>query len=677
MSSNRNNDTLSLLSLSPIKKQQQYTPSSSFIQQQQQQVASPHHVPQQQQQQQSSQPLTSSMLSTNNNNNSNRINSNSNSNTLMTSPLHTQLLKSRHNASTTTKPDTLLKGSEFPKISSNWERSDFIDYVRFRSHYLKIKSERFLWISSFLVVVSLLGFTFLYNNIGLIEDNLYYLVLILSSLLFGWGSYSVVLHFKPVPEIKREIKCTNYTKTPTNATAPAPLSSTPAAVADDHSKLYNSFSRAQELGSPFVSSPYSSSFIGNQSMDKSFEDMERERLSYNFKGRLFANLSEFNSSQDQLDEKESTTNTSTTKKQPLLQQPTLYPSSFEEEQSQQQQSQQQTPQSHHDDSNLIDILSSPYGYMVDPHVQSTYKVIQKPKNVTGEPIVKLTFEETVRPKYHIWSQFIQQKHFFDIFKSAAECKRWFTINILYQLVEPAQDYLNLYYREEEQQTQQQHYTTAAEEAAAKQFIKCQSYDNMNNIEIIKSILKNVSYNLKLINDVQHKKEHIYICQRIIQLSQDSHVFQNFGKGGEGWIANELPNDEQLLFAIFCAYMDHKLYRDVTAPNPDIPFSSKYIRHENSKIFNGIPMINITYKRPLHCDLLVPSSTGSQVVDISPGVDNLFFTIILFFYYVTKYHDGYLEAYNVDLLNVRGFIGSLLEADNANNTDFDEDDEFNY
>ncbi|EAL63541.1 hypothetical protein DDB_G0287789 [Dictyostelium discoideum AX4] len=91
------------------------------------------------------------------------------------------------------------------------------------------------------------------------------------------------------------------------------------------------------------------------------------------------------------------------------------------------------------------------------------------------------------------------------------------------------------------------------------------------------------------------------------------------------------------------------------------------------------MISIAYKRPLHCDILIPKGIYSQnnvIWDISPGFDNLFFSIVLFFYNVIQNQNGYIENFNVDLLNVGSFIRPLFNPNtyiiiSNNNSDDDE------
>ncbi|KAK5584362.1 hypothetical protein RB653_005973 [Dictyostelium firmibasis] len=639
------------------------------------------------------------------------------------------------NKNVVTSDRNTLKSDAFPMISSNWESNKYFDYISFRTYYANLKSRNFILFNLFILSLLFSAYYYLYLYFDFIKefDNMffyYYLPLSCTTFMTGYTIYNIHLHFKQVPEIQlsedervlydwpnnfptspfsplspvkpvpSSIGITeNNISTPKNKNvgdlsfiSPIQKQQQPPQLQDQYISSYSSINqfKAQQQSSPtspMNNSRLNSSFNYQQGQDKSFEELERDRLNFNFKGRLHSNLTDFSFEQHPFREDD---------KKKSRQQPT------------------------EEDGYLRQSLTNEYQSMSSLNNTTEpihYNIVQKPitTNIDNSLInvnKPKTFQQTVEHKVLLWNRFIEDNHFYAISDCSTKCKRWFTMNILSQLVEPAQLFLSL--REDTQQQLQEEHSkpfskqlqqlqlqqqlqqsqlyqqqqSQLHQSSQQQLLQQQpllqlSQDEITKLDEIKHILKNVTYNLNLINDVHHKKESIYICQRIIELSRDKHVFHDFNKGGENWIPNELPTDEQLLFCLFLAYMDSKLYRDVTAPNPDIPFSSKYIKHEDSKYINSYSaMISIVYKRPLHCDLLIPVASSNitppQVCDISPGFDNLFFAIVLFFYNVIQYQNGYLEDFDVSLLNVKSFVQPLINSTlNSVNSDDDDDDNYNY
>ncbi|KAM9958402.1 hypothetical protein ACTFIW_001264 [Dictyostelium discoideum] len=685
--------------------------------------------------------------SLNNINNNNSINNNNNNN---------------NNKNVVTSNRNTLKSDTFPMISSNWESNKYFDYIYFRTYYTNLKSRHFILVNLFILSLLLSAYYYLYLYFDSIKqyDNMffyYYLPLSCLTFLMGYTIYNIHLHFKQVPEIQLTEDervlydwPNNFPTSPFSPLSPIKPSSSSSLINNinnnnnnittplknntedlsfispiqqqqqkqqqqqqPHDQYISSYSSINQFksqqsptSSPMNSSRFNNSFSYQQGEDKSFEELERDRLNFNFKGRLQSNLTDFSFEQHPFKEDDKKK-----KKQSL--------------QSQIQQQIQQTQQEQQEEEfgYIRQSLTNEYQSMSSLNNTTEpihYNIVQKPitTNVDNNSLINVnkpkTFQQTVEHKVLLWNRFIEDNHFYAISDCSTKCKRWFTLNILSQLVEPAQLFLSL--KEDTQQQlqeehskpfskqlqqlqlqqqlqqsqlyQQQLQQSQFQQPQFQQLLQQQpllqfSQDEIIKLDEIKNILKNITYNLNLINDVHHKKESIYICQRIIELSRDKHVFHDFNKGGENWIPNELPTDEQLLFCLFLAYMDSKLYRDVTAPNPDIPFSSKYIKHEHSKYTNYYSaMISVVYKRPLHCDLLIPTASSPsaplQICDISPGFDNIFFAIVLFFYNVIQYQNGYLEDYDVNLLNVKSFVQPLINSTlNSENSDDDNDDYENY
>ncbi|EGC36676.1 hypothetical protein DICPUDRAFT_77644 [Dictyostelium purpureum] len=593
--------------------------------------------------------------------------------------------------STITKKSSknVLKSESFPMIPSNWENSKYPSYLKFRSYYVTLKSKKYILMNlSFLVGSFLSYYSIYYYDFHKGNQFVFYLSIIITTLFFSFSVHNIYLHFEKVPELQMTEEervlygwPANFPSSPNSHLSPIkpkqqqPINNTSTPLKSNLDQLnsispiqknlqpldgfissyssYDQFMKARELASSTYT-PGASQFgrvSTNNNNNKSFDDMERERMNYNFQGRLQTSLTDFSferKGKDLLD----AVNSSNVSFNAI---------SGAGDDNDEKEGDISSNSDGKVDGGRVELINEERPTYYQSYSGTPY-FVQKP--VVQEIIVKpKTFEQVIENKNSFWKRYIEDNHFYNIVSCSSKCKRWFTINIISQLVQPAQTFLQL-----KEDLQFQH----IQEEQSKPFTKLQ-YEQMSTpLELMKSVLKNVQYNLNSINDVHHKREPAYICQRIIELSSDKFVFQEFGRGGQNWM-DQYPTDEQLLFCLFCAYMDNKLYRDITAPNPDIPFSSKYIKFQESKYLNpNSPMFSIAFKRPLHVDILL--SDYSQTIEISPGFDNLFYAIVLFFYNIIKNQNGYLEGFNVDLLQVAPFLQPLLNT-NTFVSNSDDEDEF--
>ncbi|EGG22270.1 hypothetical protein DFA_04388 [Cavenderia fasciculata] len=583
----------------------------------------------------------------------------------------------------------ILKSPSFPYVPQTWQLNTFDDYVNFRSYHLKSKSNSWLLRSLSALVLSISLFSYLSEKGNTLGD-LSHVIFVIASLLLGIGSSMLYRYYKRVPLVvmtddqralykwpvnfptvqpkdssssssQQSILSTPTPNTPTLKMPLSPIrtpistsSTSQASLSTSTSK--NSNNMSTPIGSLLSStmSPLTSSKLfytppskfgmtpggsgattsitsplsgGSSALNLSqIEDIETEKMTNNFNGRLFSTLSEFDS--------------------PLSSDPEFIQT-------------QKERQERDKDKKIYEIEHIATQYYEAP-IQ-TYRVLQKSK-ITDETTPKATYEEVVALKNSLWKNLCEIEHLHNMTECANLCSKWFTENIIKPLAGPAEGYLSV--KDEQLLLQEDlHISTKLKFGMIP-----------NNLDIMKNVLKYTTYHLDKLNDVHHKKENEHVCRRIVEMSKESHVFPIFGTKSNDQNDLQQPTDEQLLFALFLAYMDEKIYRDVTALNPDLPFSSKFVKEENTKYsFKFTPLINISYKRPLHCDLLVPNLDSHKLWDISPGFYNIFYTIVLFFYCITKYNNGYIENFDISQLNVQVFLHPVISTLEDNNSSSEDDE----
>ncbi|EFA79780.1 hypothetical protein PPL_06599 [Heterostelium album PN500] len=604
----------------------------------------------------------------------------------------------------------ILKSPSFPFVSRSWELNTFDSYMKFRAHYVNVKSTKYLVKALSLMVLSIGVYCYLFEAGSILLPIVwFYSLLIGSSVTLGLGSAMLAQHFQQVPEVILSEEQRQLYQWPSNFPSSPPVSTASSSSRKDSLIQEARYGMTLDSISPYKpannssSSTSTSSVVGSNTTNnnttgsssstttttssttgsnispvsnkttstqstvitptsstssvqqkspitspysyrstrytppKSIEIRENEEISNHFQGRLFTSLSEFVTSQfdkeviDQNDRSNHDKDKSIYVMIDLL------------------------IINNHDIIEIFEIepLSQQhYGY--EAPIQS-YRVLQRSKVI--EP-TKVSYEDMVASKYLQWKNMCEAEHLYNMISAANACSRWFTENIIKPLVAPAEAYLAV---------KDEKLLSLVDERGFG-MAKC-SFLNLPTLDIMKNVLKHTIYHLDRLNDVHHKKESEHICRRIKELSKDGYVFHTFGNKSNDQNDLQQPTDEQLLFALFLAYMDEKLYKDVTAPIPDLPFSSKYIKDDNSKqVFKYVPIINITYKRPLHLDILTPQYESFKLIDISPGLQNIFFTIVLFFYYITKYNDGYIDNMDISKLNVNIFLNSLINDDSNDDED---------
>ncbi|KAJ2798098.1 hypothetical protein H4R20_004942, partial [Coemansia guatemalensis] len=149
----------------------------------------------------------------------------------------------------------------------------------------------------------------------------------------------------------------------------------------------------------------------------------------------------------------------------------------------------------------------------------------------------------------------------------------------------------------------------------------------------------------------------YIVQRVNTLAQSgalpAYVFDSGGctTGAEqAWNATEHPSDAQLLFHLFCTFMDQTM---PPVQNLRHPFTDRFVLQADNKPNTNLPVqiIQVARKRPHFC-LVVKGA----FYDIAAGRNNLFITLVLFVLEIQRECAGYLGLTNlggkqVDLLSV--------------------------
>ncbi|KAJ2553368.1 hypothetical protein EV175_002967 [Coemansia sp. RSA 1933] len=159
----------------------------------------------------------------------------------------------------------------------------------------------------------------------------------------------------------------------------------------------------------------------------------------------------------------------------------------------------------------------------------------------------------------------------------------------------------------------------------------------------------------------------YIIQRVRALSQSgalpAYMFDGGGSytpssDGTGvasekqWSPSLHPTDAQLLFHLFCTFMDQTL---PPVQNSRHPFTDRYVLQPDRKPDNNLPIqiIQVVRKRPHFC-LIVKGS----FYDVTANRNNLFITLILFVLEIQRECAGYLGLTNlggkqVNLMSVIG------------------------
>ncbi|KAJ1902566.1 hypothetical protein LPJ81_003536 [Coemansia sp. IMI 209127] len=159
----------------------------------------------------------------------------------------------------------------------------------------------------------------------------------------------------------------------------------------------------------------------------------------------------------------------------------------------------------------------------------------------------------------------------------------------------------------------------------------------------------------------------YIIQRVRTLSQSgalpAYTFDGGGSytpssDGAGmasernWSTALHPTDAQLLFHLFCTFMDQTM---PPVQNSRHPFTDRYVLQPDRKPDNNLPIqiIQVVRKRPHFC-LIVKGS----FYDVAANRNNLFITLIIFILEIQRECAGYLGLTNlsgkqVNLLSVIG------------------------
>ncbi|KAJ1736712.1 hypothetical protein LPJ72_001155 [Coemansia sp. Benny D160-2] len=170
----------------------------------------------------------------------------------------------------------------------------------------------------------------------------------------------------------------------------------------------------------------------------------------------------------------------------------------------------------------------------------------------------------------------------------------------------------------------------------------------------------------------------YIIQRVRTLSQSGALPAYTFDGGGSYIPNEPnrtgskpagndgsgilperqwtpslhPSDAQLLFHLFCTFMDQTM---PPVQNSRHAFTDRYVLQPDCKPDNNLPaqIIQVVRKRPHFC-LIVKGS----FYDVAANRNNLFITLILFVFEIQRECAGYLGLTNlggkhVNLLSVIG------------------------
>ncbi|KYQ99925.1 hypothetical protein DLAC_03892 [Tieghemostelium lacteum] len=559
----------------------------------------------------------------------------------------------------------LIVSPKFPNVIVNWENRNVRPYMEFLKYYMDIKSRQYrmktiasMILSTLLVICSYIFIDF--ENESLLQQtlNVFILAVMIISLFYS-SLRAYCSFFKQVPCVRMtddERRAYGWPLSfPTSPNSPVTIDiddyykrhggpdNTPSkqqqiskSPTSDTKPTYNSLleqittTPSQSLDNSIYMSPQmrtGEKQQQQQNIDDSYdEDHENNKVSSRIKERLFSNISEFL--------------------------PKLNFGSSENNSPQ-----KQSPMKSNLDSQVVlplDVLSSVFQ-------------IKLPSNAPDKLNPKTTYEQVIESKQSAFDNYLYQQHFQHKIQTCYfQCARWFTVNVLKPIQQHAENYIDYLDEQALQQEQGHQISIDTDNITAVPYQRIQP--GMSSIDTMKCILKKMHYNLDRLNEVHHRRENHFICKRLIDLAQD-HV-RVFGKTDE----HGNPDDEQILFSLFCAYMDDKLNRDVTAPIPDLPFSTKFInisQNRSNKMMEFAPlMINVSFSKPLQCDILLKG----EVIDISPGNNNFYFTVILYFFYIIKDSDGYLENLNVDQLSVRSFLYSILS---TNDDQSDSDDSSDY
>ncbi|KAI9479059.1 hypothetical protein LPJ78_003166 [Coemansia sp. RSA 989] len=143
----------------------------------------------------------------------------------------------------------------------------------------------------------------------------------------------------------------------------------------------------------------------------------------------------------------------------------------------------------------------------------------------------------------------------------------------------------------------------------------------------------------------------YVVDRVATLAQSGALpAYVFDAGGSSWNASKHPTDAQLLFHLFCTFMDQSM---PPVQNTRRPFTDRFVLQAENRPNSNLPVqiIQVSRKKPHFC-LVVKGA----FYDVAAGHNNLFATLVLFVLEVQRECAGYLGLTNlggkqVDLLNV--------------------------
>ncbi|CAD5220867.1 unnamed protein product [Bursaphelenchus xylophilus] len=159
----------------------------------------------------------------------------------------------------------------------------------------------------------------------------------------------------------------------------------------------------------------------------------------------------------------------------------------------------------------------------------------------------------------------------------------------------------------------------------------------------------------------HSNQH-YLVKRLRDLNKSSilHGYQ-YDKVGEQntddsssvddkW-STEFPTDAEILFGIFCLYMDHCIVPESLARIPTRPFSSLYVYKEPSQLAFTQKLPTAFYIRQKHQQpaflFEFVCNGGADIYSPPAGPHNMFAAIYLFLNHCAKNNGGYLGDMRID------------------------------
>lgn len=147
----------------------------------------------------------------------------------------------------------------------------------------------------------------------------------------------------------------------------------------------------------------------------------------------------------------------------------------------------------------------------------------------------------------------------------------------------------------------------------------------------------ISEALKEFKDAPRGVSQRYYEERIRELSNDSYLTKyegNVSKANSGYGSDaDRPSDAIIIMDLFGKYMGTKVHYSFS----DTYIVTSYQAPSVLKSSNTGIYICLTRQSPTHYDII----SYGKVHTILPGPNNVFYAIILFFYYVLSKNNGYL------------------------------------